>query len=210
MKRLLDLLLAIFGLMVFSPLLVLTGSLLWLFDGSPVIFRQRRIGRNGEPFTLYKFRTMRNASGGKEITVQGDSRITRMGKILRKTKLDELPQLLNVLKGEMSFVGPRPEVESYVQLYSPEQQKVLTLKPGITDPASLIYFDESEILARQSDPEAYYVEYLMNEKIRINLRYASIANPFRDLSVIAMTVGRIFGLRSKFIASLGQDASQHG
>lgn len=196
MKRVLDFTLALFGLVVFSPIFIFVSLWILISDGVPVLFRQVRVGRNGVLFTLLKFRSMRNENAGSLITVGGDSRITPVGRILRKTKLDELPQLINVLKGEMSFVGPRPEVERYTSLYRNEQREVLSLMPGITDPASLVYFNESEVLAGQKDPETHYVNVLMPEKIRINLAYGKRANVFSDVGIILRTVLRVAGVKS--------------
>jgi lipopolysaccharide/colanic/teichoic acid biosynthesis glycosyltransferase len=140
---------------------------------------------------------------GMSITVGGDRRITRLGRFLRKTKLDELPQLWNVLKGEMSFVGPRPEVAKYVDLYSPDQRRVLELRPGITDLASIGYFNESEMLKGSPDPETFYTGHIMPDKIRINLEYASKANPAVDFALIVLTVLRSFGVKPDLFAWLG-------
>ena len=202
MKRTFDLLLSSIGLLVASPLLLILALAVWLDDGAPVLFRQRRVGRDGVPFWMLKFRSMRVGGSGPSITVGADSRITRIGRFLRRLKLDELPQLCNVLRGEMSFVGPRPEVEEYVKRYSDAERVVLHLKPGITDPASLAMFDEGEILAQAADPESYYVKVLMPEKIRVNLEYASRADFGTDLLVILATVLRAFGLRFDVFARL--------
>lgn len=195
MKRLFDLVLSVVGLVILSPFFVLTSVLLLIFQGWPVFFVQTRVGSKGRTFRLLKFRTMKNDNKGQLITVAGDSRVTAVGRLLRKTKLDEIPQLINVLKGDMSFVGPRPEVVHYVNMYSDEQRRVLDLKPGITDPASLTYFDESEILSTQKDSEDYYIHVLMPEKIRINLNYGARANLLTDLWLIAITGLRVFGVR---------------
>jgi lipopolysaccharide/colanic/teichoic acid biosynthesis glycosyltransferase len=199
MKRLFDVVASALGLIVLSPLLLLTALAVRLFDGAPVLFVQERIGRGGKPFRMYKFRTMKVNNGGPQITVGGDARITKTGRALRKTKFDEFPQLWNVLKGEMSFVGPRPEVARYVDLYAPADREILNLKPGITDPASLIYSNESEILARQTDPEKYYVEVVMPHKIAINRAYAKHANLFTDLKMIAYTVLHGLGMKLAYL-----------
>jgi lipopolysaccharide/colanic/teichoic acid biosynthesis glycosyltransferase len=136
-----------------------------------------------------KFRTMKQVEGAK-ITVGADSRITAIGSVLRKLKLDEFPQLWNVLRGEMSLVGPRPEVEDYVRFYSPEQRRVLDLTPGITDPASLKYYAENDLLAQAPDPQRFYIDTVMPDKIRLNLEYAENANIWRDLELILRTVVR--------------------
>ncbi|WP_191057624.1 sugar transferase [Geminicoccus harenae] len=187
-KRILDLLLASIGILLLWPLMLLIAGLVRLEDGGPAFFCQERIGKDGIGFQIYKFRSMQPASQGRLITVAGDRRITRIGGVLRRTKLDELPQLLNVLRGEMSLVGPRPEVRRYVDRYTPDQRLLLELKPGITDPASIAFFDEERILAAAADPERAYVETIMPEKIRINLDYAARATPWSDLCTIALTL----------------------
>jgi lipopolysaccharide/colanic/teichoic acid biosynthesis glycosyltransferase len=193
MKRAFDIVLSIFGLMVLGPLLAVIAAHIVLFDGRPVFFCQERIGYRGKPFRIWKFRTMvRDAERlGAPLTVGRDPRITRLGHWLRKTKLDELPQLWNVLVGEMSFVGPRPEVEQYVRCYTPAQCQVLDLKPGITDAASIAYRDESELLEGFENPEQAYVERIIPAKIRLNLEYARRANVLRDCVIIVRTLGRL-------------------
>jgi lipopolysaccharide/colanic/teichoic acid biosynthesis glycosyltransferase len=191
-KRALDLALALLGLALLWPLLL--GAALWvkLDSPGPALFRQERVGRRGRPFQILKFRTMRQEPGGRQITVGADPRITRSGRLLRAAKLDELPQLFNVLKGEMSFVGPRPEVPRYVALYTEEERRVLELRPGITDLASIKYRHEAEVLAAATDPERAYVEQVMRDKLRINLDYAARAGPAADLRVILLTVAALF------------------
>jgi lipopolysaccharide/colanic/teichoic acid biosynthesis glycosyltransferase len=187
-KRLVDVMGAVFGLFAGSPLLLAVALAVWLGDRGPVFFRQERIGRGGQPFLLWKFRTMRPTAGGQLLTVAGDRRITRVGHFLRRTKLDELPQLWNVLKGEMSLVGPRPEVRKYVDRYTRHQRRVLDLMPGITDLASLTYADEEGLLSGFTDPELAYVEQIMPEKIRLNLVYAARANVLSDLALVLRTI----------------------
>jgi lipopolysaccharide/colanic/teichoic acid biosynthesis glycosyltransferase len=164
--------------------------LLQVFQGRPIFFRQARVGYRGKPFRIWKFRTMvRDADKlGKPLTAGGDARVTRLGGWLRRTKLDELPQLFNVLIGDMSFVGPRPEVERYVDCYDTEQRKVLELTPGITDAASIRYRDEEQLLAGELDPEKVYISTIVPDKIRLNLEYASSANVIRDCVVILRTL----------------------
>ena len=166
MKRAFDILLSLVGLIVVSPLLAVIAGLILALDGKPVFFRQQRIGYQGKEFRIWKFRTMvcHAEKLGKPLTVGGDSRVTRLGGVLRATKVDELPQLLNVLAGEMSLVGPRPEVRRYVQHYTAEQRRVLELTPGITDAASIKFRDESELLAREADPEQFYLSKIVPEK----------------------------------------------
>jgi len=193
MKRTLDVGAAALGLVLLGPLFLVIALAIAIEDGGPVFFRQQRVGRGGELFRVWKFRTMRvdaERTGG-QLTVGHDPRITRVGRWLRGGKLDELPQLVNVLRGEMSFVGPRPEVPRYVALYSPEQRAVLDELPGITDPASLRYYDESVVLANATDPEGLYVSQVMPEKIRLNLEYAARATPMTDLFIVLSTLRRI-------------------
>lgn len=192
-KRVLDVVLAAAALIALSPLLAAVALAITLDDGGPVFFRQERIGEGGRPFRIWKFRSMRAApaAGGRLVTVAGDPRITRIGRRLRASKLDELPQLLNVLAGEMSLVGPRPEVGRYVALYTPAQARVLALRPGITDPASLAFIDEERRLAGTADPERAYVEAIMPDKIALNLAYAARASLWTDAGVIARTVMRL-------------------
>lgn len=195
-KRIVDITLALVGLTVCLPIFIVISVCIKLDDGGPVFFMQERVGRGGKLFNIVKFRTMRlNADRvGPAITIGADPRITRVGSWLRKTKLDELPQLWNVLVGQMSFVGPRPEVPQYVRYYNSEQRKVLNLVPGITDPASIKYRNESEILAQSQDPIRTYVEQIMPDKIKINLQYARTATIWTDLKLIVVTVLVAFGL----------------
>jgi lipopolysaccharide/colanic/teichoic acid biosynthesis glycosyltransferase len=192
-KRLFDLLFSSLGLVVLSPVLAALALLVWLEDHGPVFYRQVRVGLHGKPFRIWKFRSMvLNADRqGLPLTVGRDPRITRVGSILRQTKLDELPQLFNVLVGEMSFVGPRPEVQKYVELYSPEQRQVLELIPGITDLASIKYRAESELLAASNSPEQTYIDEIMPAKIRLNLEYAQGSSVLSDLLVILRTLVRV-------------------
>lgn len=205
MKRFFDFTLALVGLLLLSPFLILAAILVRLLDGSPILFVQERIGKGGIPFQILKFRTMKVNNSGPLITVTGDSRITRTGRFLRKTKFDELPQLINVVKGEMAFVGPRPEVARYVDLYSPADRAILNLTPGITDPASLIYANESEILRRQDDPESYYVDVIMPHKIAINKAYASRANFLTDLMMIFYTVAHGLGFKATYVSKFSEE-----
>jgi lipopolysaccharide/colanic/teichoic acid biosynthesis glycosyltransferase len=193
MKRAFDLFFATIGFVVLSPWFLVTGVAVRLSSPGPVFFRSRRVGRFGREFFLLKFRTMTKDAhlNGPPITIGKDHRITPLGAVLRRAKLDELPQLLNVIKGEMSLVGPRPEVPEYVKLYSPEQCKVLDLVPGMTDPASIKYALENDLLARASRPEQGYVNHIMPDKIRMNLGYAARANRWTDFLVILKTLVRI-------------------
>jgi lipopolysaccharide/colanic/teichoic acid biosynthesis glycosyltransferase len=193
LKRVFDVTCALVGLLILSPVLLLVMLWIRLDSPGPVFFRQVRVGRGGTPFRIWKFRTMVPDADKRamQITVGRDPRITRSGELLRKFKLDELPQLLNVVSGEMSLVGPRPEVPRYVDLYTPEQRRVLDVKPGITDPASIKYRDESEVLAESADPERTYIEEIMPEKIRINLDYAAKASVWMDVGVIFRTFAKL-------------------
>jgi len=193
-KRIFDLFFTLIGLPFLLPFLAIIALMIKLEDGGPVFFIQRRIGYKGKPFYMWKFRTMviDAEKKGSLITVGNDPRITRVGYFLRKYKLDEFPQLLNVLKGEMSLVGPRPEVEKYVMLYNSEQRKVLDIIPGMTDPASIKYVNENEILAQAKDPEKIYIEKVMPEKIKLNLEYAEKATCWSDFLIIIKTFFRIF------------------
>lgn len=193
MIRLLDILFSFFGLLVLSPFLIIIA--VWIVLDSPggAFFNQTRVGKSGREFKLHKFRTMRPDSEGKgQLTVgMRDPRITSIGHFLRAYKLDELPQLLNVLKGHMSLVGPRPEVPKYVALYSDHQRKVLSVKPGITDEASLQYFRENELLAQSDDPEKTYIEEIMPAKIGLNMDFVEQPSISAYFSVIFRTLLKI-------------------
>lgn len=189
-KRLFDLFWTVLGLAVLWPLFLLLALVIKLDDGGPVFFRQERVGRRGRRFRMMKFRTMvvDAERRGQLLTVGRDPRTTRVGCWTRRLKLDELPQLFNVLAGDMSLIGPRPEVPRYVALYTPDQQRVLQLTPGITDRASIRYRNESELLAQAADPERFYIDHIMPEKIRLNLEYAAQATLWTDLLVILNTL----------------------
>jgi lipopolysaccharide/colanic/teichoic acid biosynthesis glycosyltransferase len=189
-KRLYDVFFSFCGLVVLSPLLALIAALVKISDGDKVFYHQARIGRGGREFLIYKFRTMVSTADktGPSVTKNGDSRITRIGRILRKTKLDELPQLWNVLKGDMSLVGPRPEVPNYVRLYTPEQREILQHKPGITDLASLYFRDEEALLANAENVEEFYTQQCIPRKLRLNREYAKRANLLSDTWIILQTV----------------------
>jgi lipopolysaccharide/colanic/teichoic acid biosynthesis glycosyltransferase len=193
-KRLFDITLSLGGILVLSPFFVLIACLIKAESKGPVLFRQLRVGKNNSDFLLFKFRSMFvNTESKGQLTIgMRDPRITRIGYRLRKYKLDELPQLFNVLLGNMSFVGPRPEVRKYVVLYSDEQMKVLSVKPGITDYASIKYFRENEILGHAPNPEQAYINEIMPEKLIINLTYVNNNNIFIDLKIIITTFIRYF------------------
>jgi len=193
MKRVFDLSVAALGLVLLLPLLGLITLLIKLDSRGPVLFRQVRIGRRLKPFQIYKFRTMTpdaSRSGGL-ITIGEDPRITRVGRWLRKSKLDELPQLLNVLKGEMSLVGPRPEVPHYVELFHKDYEEILQVAPGITDLASLAYHNEAELLGKAEDPEKEYLHHILPEKIRLAKEYVHRSSLRFDLQVILKTLWQI-------------------
>lgn len=194
MKRLFDILFSLFILLFFLPFGIVISLLIFLESQGGVFYAQERIGKNGVPFYLLKFRSMRTDSdkSGKLTVGMRDSRITKIGYFIRKFKLDEFPQFINVLKNEMSIVGPRPDVKEYVDLYSSEQLQILVVKPGITDYASLEYFEESDLLAKSSNPEKTYIEEIMPAKINLNQKY--IANPslLIDLKIIFLTAKKIF------------------
>ncbi len=189
-KRSYDLFFSAGGLVILSPLFLVIGALIKLADGGAVFYRQVRIGQHRRPFRICKFRTMSpQAEGnGPLVTRDGDARVTRIGRFLRKTKLDELPQLWNVLRGEMSLVGPRPEVPKYVGRYTPEQSKILELKPGITDLASLQFRNEELLLGHAQNVEEFYLRHCLPMKLRLNLEYAKRANLFRDTWIILQTI----------------------
>ncbi len=188
-RRLFDASAAALGLLVLSPLLLVVAVSVAASSPGPVFFRQVRVGRGGEPFNILKFRTMRTDAErtGGQLTVGEDPRITRVGRFLRQWKMDELPQLINVVRGEMALVGPRPEVPRYVELYTEEQRQVLTVRPGITDPASVAFRSESELMGRHPDPERYYIEEIMPRKLSINLDYLSRRTLLSDVGVILNT-----------------------
>ncbi len=189
-KRIFDFFASAVGLLLLIPFFLMIALAIFLEDGAPVFFKQRRVRINGNFFWMWKFRSMVvNAEKlGMQITVGHDRRITRLGHWLRANKLDELPQLWNVFVGDMSLVGPRPEVPHYVSMYTSQQQEILKLKPGITDPASIRFKNESELLANSNEPEKFYIEELMPQKIVMNLSYAKKANLLSDIQVILQTL----------------------
>jgi lipopolysaccharide/colanic/teichoic acid biosynthesis glycosyltransferase len=189
-KRCCDVLFAACGLLLLSPVLLVCAVLVKISSAGPVIFSQERVGRGGRRFRMVKFRSMcvDAERKGSDITARGDPRITDVGRFLRRTKLDELPQLWNVLKGDMSLVGPRPEVPQYVQLYDAQQRKVLDVRPGITDPATIVYRHEEEVLAAADDPQRHYREVVMPAKLRMNLAYLQNISFGSDVRVIFQTL----------------------
>lgn len=188
-KNLFDRSVSFFGLLFLSPVLLVTAILIRVkMPGGPVIFRQKRVGRYGRLFTMYKFRSMMVSHSGSSVSVKGESRITPLGAKLRKYKLDELPELWNVLIGDMSFVGPRPDVPGYADKLEGEDRRMLLLKPGITGPASLKYRNEEELLAEQDDPQKYNDEVLFPDKVRINIEYLDNWSFWYDIKIIIYTV----------------------
>ena len=197
-KRCFDLILSVAALILLFPLFILIGLMVKLGDGGPVFYRQERVGYRGKLFRIWKFRTMNvNADkAGLSITKAKDPRVTPVGSVLRRCKLDELPQFVNVVAGEMSIVGPRPEVKKYVEAYTINQRKVLSLRPGITDMASIEFRNEEELLSLQNDVESFYIDYCIPRKIEINLQYAADASIWSDVAVIYKTVLAVAGARS--------------
>jgi lipopolysaccharide/colanic/teichoic acid biosynthesis glycosyltransferase len=216
-KRLFDIAAAALGLLVLSPLLLVVSGLIRLTSRGPVLFLQERVGQAGKTFRIVKFRSMtdkaatyqhasarvessNNCVAGPLITSAEDPRITPVGRVLRRFKLDELPQLWNVLRGDMSLVGPRPEVPHYVASYTASQSRVLTVRPGITDPASVAYRHEEDLLAGKPDPDSYYRQVILPDKLRMNLEYVDKISFFSDLSLMLRTTGSIFIPRNRLTA----------
>lgn len=193
LKRVMDIVISGAALCVLWPVLLLIALAIVIDDPGPVFYRQVRVGRGGKEFRIFKFRTMVVDADkkGLQITVGRDSRITRMGALLRKTKLDELVQLLNVFLGQMSFVGPRPEVPRYVAMYTPYQRQVLLVRPGITDYASIAYRNENDLLAGAEDPERMYVEEIMPAKLELNMKYLRRVSPLEDIRLILATIAAV-------------------
>ena len=191
--RLLDIMLSLLGLLFLLPIMVILAVWIKFDSQGSIFFRQIRVGKDGKDFRIYKFRTMIvNAEKMGIITIgERDPRITNSGYFLRKYKLDELPQLINVLKGEMSFVGPRPEVRKYVEMYNQEQLKILTVKPGITDYASIEYINEDEILGKSLNPEKTYIEEIMPQKIKYNMKYINNKTVIEYFKIVFLTIIKI-------------------
>jgi len=193
MTRVLDILFSLFGLILLLPVFLVIALIIVVDSRGGVFFMQQRVGRYGKDFGLFKFRTMRTGAAKQgDLTVGArDSRITKAGYFLRKYKLDELPQLINVLLGQMSLVGPRPEIRKYVDLYTDDQRKVLSVRPGVTDYASIEYSNENEILGRSADPEQTYIRDVMPAKILLNMRYINSPTVGNYLKVIGMTFKKV-------------------
>ena len=193
-KRVFDVAASAMGLLLLSPLLLILALLVKLTSRGPVLYRQERVGRGGRIFRITKLRSMFEDADnrGPLITSAKDSRVTPVGRMLRRLKFDELPQLWNVVKGDMSLVGPRPEVPRYVEFYSAAQRTVLTVRPGITDPASLVYRNEENVLAAQPDPEAYYRNVVLTDKLNMNLEYLDNICFSYDLFLVLLTTGIVY------------------
>ena len=192
LKRTFDILLSVFAIFLLFPFFLLVSLLIVIDSGFPIFFLQKRIGRDAKEFNIIKFRTMKKNNENITITVSDDSRITRIGKYLRKTKIDELPEILNVLFGQMSFVGPRPDVKGYADKLKGANRKILALRPGITGPASLKYYNEEYILSQKSNPKKYNDEVIFPDKVKINMDYFHNRSFFLDLKIIFATIFRIF------------------
>ncbi|MCX0357144.1 sugar transferase [Clostridium perfringens] len=193
-KRMFDLFFSLIGIIITIPILILVSIMVKLTSKGPIIFKQERVGKNKKIFYIYKFRTMTDCddkASDRQVTVINDQRITRIGRILRKYKIDELPQLYNVLKGDMSFVGPRPEVKKYVKFYEEEYDEILKIKPGITDLASIEYIDENTIISKYSDPEKIYIEEVLPKKLMLNKRYIEEMSIKNDILLILKTIKKI-------------------
>ena len=197
MKRMFDIVVAAAALVVLFPLLVLSALLIKLDSPGPIFFKQERIGRNFRPFWIYKFRTMAQdapARGGL-VTIGEDARVTRVGRLLRKSKIDEIPQLTNILRGDMTLVGPRPEVRQYVELFRRDYEEILQVRPGLTDLASLKYRDEAALLGKAANPEDEYMRHVLPDKIRLAKDYLRRSSFLFDLGLILKTLFKLFDYR---------------
>lgn len=192
LKRFFDIVSSFLGLLILSPFLLILSLAIIIESKGGVFFLQTRVGKNNLDFRIYKFRSMYNNSDKKGLlTIGKDNRITKVGYFIRNYKLDEFAQLINVLKGEMSIVGPRPEVRKYVELYTTEQKNILNVKPGITDYASIEYANENEILGKSKDPEKKYIEEIMPHKLELNKKYLSNPSIIQDIKIIFLTIAKI-------------------
>lgn len=192
LKRIFDITLSLFGLIILLPFMLIIAILIKIDSKGPVFFKQIRVTKNGKEFKIFKYRTMRVGSDKySQITVGKDGRITKLGSFLRKYKLDEIPQLINVLIGDMSLVGPRPEVPKYVALYTDEQKEILKVRAGITDYASIEFSDENDLLASEEDSEKAYIEKIMPKKIELNKKYLSEISILTDIKIILLTIKKI-------------------
>ena len=192
LKRIFDITLSLFGLIILLPFMLIIAILIKIDSKGPVFFKQIRVTKNGKEFKIFKYRTMKVGSDKySQITVGKDGRITKLGSFLRKYKLDEIPQLINVLIGDMSLVGPRPEVPKYVALYTDEQKEILKVRAGITDYASIEFSDENDLLALEEEPEKAYIEKIMPKKIELNKKYLSETSVLTDIKIILLTIKKI-------------------
>lgn len=192
LKRIFDIVSSLFGLILLSPFMLIIAILIKIDSKGPVFFKQIRVTKNGREFKIFKYRTMKIGSDKySQITIGKDNRITKVGDFLRKYKLDEIPQLINVLFGDMSLVGPRPEVPKYVALYTEEQKEILKVRAGITDYASIEFSNENDILANETDPEKAYIEKIMPRKIELNKKYLSEISVMTDVKIILLTIKKI-------------------
>ena len=192
LKRIFDIILSLLGLIILLPFMLIIAILIKLDSKGPIFFKQVRVTKNGREFEIFKYRTMRVGSDKySQITVGKDNRITKIGAFLRKYKLDEIPQLINVLLGDMSLVGPRPEVPQYVVLYTDEQKEILKVRAGITDYASIEFSDENDLLASEEDPEKAYIEKVMPKKIELNKKYITEISILTDIKIILLTIKKI-------------------
>jgi lipopolysaccharide/colanic/teichoic acid biosynthesis glycosyltransferase len=189
-KRIFDIIASFCGIIITGAFLIITAVIIKVTSPGPILFKQSRVGKDGKLFQILKFRTMvvNAESMGKQITVGQDNRITKVGRFIRKYKIDELPQLFNVFIGDMSLVGPRPEVPKYVELYNEHQRKVLNVKPGITDLASIRYRNENDLLGKAENPEELYINTIMPDKLNLNLEYINKSNIFFDIYIIIITI----------------------
>lgn len=192
LKRIFDIIASLFGVLILLPLFIIVSVLIKLDSKGTILFKQVRVTKDGKKFNIYKFRTMQMDSEKEgQLTVGKDNRITKIGSILRRTKLDELPQLFNVLFGDMSLVGPRPEVPKYVSFYTEEQKEILKVRAGITDYASIYFSDENSLLAGQKNPEQFYIDVIMPKKIELNKKYINEISVFTDIKIIFLTIKKI-------------------
>lgn len=190
-KRAFDILFSFLGIVIIWPFLLIIALIVVIDSPGGAIYKQERIGKDGKPFNIFKFRTMMKNTG-LELTLANDGRVTRVGGFLRKYKLDELPQLFNVLGGSMSLVGPRPEVRKYVEMYNDEQRRVLSIKPGVTDMASIKYSDETSLMEDPEEMERIYINTIMPDKLRLNLEYIDNLSVMNDIKIIFATLKKIF------------------
>ena len=192
MKRLIDIILSFFGIIIFSPVFIVIAIIIKVTSDGSIFFVQKRVGQHAKIFKMFKFRTMLNNSDPNTVSVLGDERITPFGAILRKYKLDELPELINVLLGDMSFVGPRPDVPGYADLLTGDDRNILKLRPGITGPASIKYSNEEEILSKKENPIEYNNNIIYPDKVRLNLEYYYNNSIWVDIKIIFATLSKIF------------------